>query len=183
MGGPGSGRWGWHDKAQTVDDGLTLDLGKLLRDGLLMSNRWGTLTWTSTRTGEYRAAVGYRVEPAGDDLTLTLDYRTTIRGTAYDVTEPIVLHATRQRNGGRRWWFTCPACGRRCAKLHSPPGRRYFWCRLCHGLTYTSCQESHKYDGLFRGMGWDPAIGRRLERHWKAEARDEARGTTRRRRR
>ncbi len=47
----GGGRWRWHDKAQTVDDGLTLDLGKLLRDGLLTPNRWGTLTWTSTRTG------------------------------------------------------------------------------------------------------------------------------------
>jgi hypothetical protein len=30
------------------------------------------------------------------------------------------------------------------------PGGRYFGCRQCHGLTYTSCQESHKYDGLYR---------------------------------
>jgi hypothetical protein len=67
--------------------------------------------------------------------------------------------------GGRRWWWTCPltingrACGRRVAKLHLPPGGRLFGCRVCHGLTFRSCQESHRHDRLFRllarGMGCD----------------------------
>jgi hypothetical protein len=46
-------------------------------------------------------------------------------------------------------------CGRRAGKLYLPPGGRYFGCRLCHGLTYTSCQESHKYDAAFRRLARD----------------------------
>ena len=30
------------------------------------------------------------------------------------------------------------------AKLYLPPGSRYFGCRRCHRLTYTSCQEHDK---------------------------------------
>jgi hypothetical protein len=68
------------------------------------------------------------------------------------------LTTTRPRFGGLRWWFVCPLvkndvpCGRRVGKLYLPPGGRYFGCRTCYDLTYTSCQESHKYDGLFRLM-------------------------------
>src|SRR5262249_22549062 len=48
-----------------------------------------------------------------------------------------------------RWsWAACPAAG--AGKLYLPPPARYFGCRICHGLTYTSCQESHKYDRLYR---------------------------------
>jgi hypothetical protein len=49
------------------------------------------------------------------------------------------------------------------AKLYLP--RRYFGCRHCHGLTYTSCQESHKFDSLNRlmaqNLGWSEADVRR----------------------
>jgi hypothetical protein len=47
------------------------------------------------------------------------------------------------------WWFRCPLvvagvpCRGRCRKLYLPPGARYFGCRRCHQLTYTSCRESH----------------------------------------
>jgi hypothetical protein len=47
----------------------------------------------------------------------------------------------------------------RVGKLYLPLGSRYFGCRHCHELTYASCQESHKYDTMFRYMaretGWD----------------------------
>jgi hypothetical protein len=36
--------------------------------------------------------------------------------------------------------------------LYLPPRARYFGCRHCHDLTYTSCQESHKYDGVYRRL-------------------------------
>jgi hypothetical protein len=35
-------------------------------------------------------------------------------------------------------------CGRRVGKLYLPPGGRYYGCRQCHDLTYTSCQQSDK---------------------------------------
>ena len=36
------------------------------------------------------------------------------------------------------------ACYWQVAKLYLPPGSRYFGCRHCHNLTYTSCQEHDK---------------------------------------
>jgi hypothetical protein len=67
----------------------------------------------------------------------------------------IHLQTTYPRFGGLRWWFLCPltvngyACSRRVGKLYLPPGSRYFGCRHCYALTYTSCQESRKYDGWY----------------------------------
>lgn len=42
--------------------------------------------------------------------------------------------------GGLRWWFHCPQCERRCAKLHL---REFFACRVCQGLAYQS-QRLHR---------------------------------------
>jgi hypothetical protein len=44
---------------------------------------------------------------------------------------------------------------RQAGRLYLPSGSRYFGCRACHDLTYTSCRESHKrgsrlYSGLRR---------------------------------
>jgi hypothetical protein len=54
------------------------------------------------------------------------------------------------------------------SKLHLPPGGRYFGCRHCYDLTYTSCQESRKYDGLARflagDLGTDLATAKELMR-------------------
>jgi hypothetical protein len=63
---------------------------------------------------------------------------------------PVRIATTRPRFGGLRWWFICPLivngrrCNRRVGKLYLPPAARYFGCRHCHDLTYTSCQEHDK---------------------------------------
>ncbi len=77
------------------------------------------------------------------------------------------LVTTEPTYGGRRWWFLCPLTRqdggppRRVAKLYLPPGGTYFGSREAYGLTYTSCQESGKFDGLYRqlaaNMGTDVA--------------------------
>jgi hypothetical protein len=79
------------------------------------------------------------------------------------------LAATRPRFGGRRWWFLCPLsrdgrqCGRRVGKLSLPPGGRYFGCRHCYDLTYTSAQEHDKrVDALRRNPAALEAILARL---------------------
>jgi hypothetical protein len=70
----------------------------------------------------------------------------------------VQLTATRPRFGGLRWWFICPLvvngrpCNRRFGTLHLPPQARYFGCRHCYNLTYTSCQESHKDDRHYRWL-------------------------------
>jgi hypothetical protein len=78
---------------------------------------------------------------------------------------------TRPTYGGVRWWFVCPLVRRdggpprRVAKLYLPRGGRYFGSRVAYGLTYASCQESGKFQGLFRHlaaeMGSDEAVVRR----------------------
>ena len=73
----------------------------------------------------------------------------------------VALQTTFPRLGGARWWFTCPlvvdgrACERRVAKLYLPPNGRYYGCRRCNRLSYTSCQESRKYDSLCRMLDRD----------------------------
>lgn len=41
--------------------------------------------------------------------------------------------------GGRRYWFSCPRCGRRAGKLYATEDWRNYTCRLCLGLVY-KCQ-------------------------------------------
>jgi hypothetical protein len=38
-------------------------------------------------------------------------------------------------------------------KLHRPLMLDTFLCRLCHDLTYESCQKSHCYDWLYAHLG------------------------------
>lgn len=41
-------------------------------------------------------------------------------------------------SGGRRWWFSCPECGRRCDLLYLRPGGIKLACRRCCGFAYAS---------------------------------------------
>ena len=77
-----------------------------------------------------------------DTLTAALDYELLLGGRIEKQAYAIRLRATRPHYGGRRWWFECPACGRRCFKMCLPPGARVFACRGCYDLTYRSAQEA-----------------------------------------
>jgi hypothetical protein len=107
------------------------------------------------------------LDPRSADILLS--YPVRVRGGGYEwaYCRPL-LEGTAQHFGGVRWWFLCPlaGCGRRVAKLYLPPGGRYFGCRRCHRLTYTSCQESGQFRALYgrlaAEMGTDPATARRV---------------------
>ena len=60
MGGLGSGRH-WGCNRATVEDGLTLDINKLVRDRNLRLGewRWGTLTWRRVPSGEEVGSIGH----------------------------------------------------------------------------------------------------------------------------
>ena len=79
---------------------------------------------------------------------IVLSYRYRFNGGDWqDVEEPVGLVRVPCRLGGSRPYFLCPgvvngvACGRRVAKLYGPG--RYFLCRHCYGLTYTSQSEDN----------------------------------------
>ena len=39
-------------------------------------------------------------------------------------------------NDGKRWWFTCPLCERRCGVLYQHPVSKTLGCRICLNLRY-----------------------------------------------
>jgi len=177
MGGYGSGRWGYHSKATTVEESRLIDISRWMREDIIVSDtrRMGAWIWTNSYTGERAASIGYEANTTVTLPWVRLSYTITPTGgdpEHYDY--KILLVTTRPHFGGVRWWFVCPlvGCGRRVGKLYLPPGSRYYGCRHCYQLTYESCQESHKYDGLWRKIGADtgfePAdVGRMMNRMMK----------------
>lgn len=158
MGGSGSTRWGFHWKKTTVEECLQLSIaglrpgrGESIADLVGTS---GSITWSRG------ASVGFRVERANHNLMLYLGY--SFNGQSK--VQKIRLSETECNYGGVRYWFHCPYCYRRVAKLYAPAGN--FACRHCHELTYTSAQEAHQFDSLKRilGAGLDM-----LDEHYKVQ--------------
>lgn len=180
MGGYGSGRWQYRTTRYTVEDCSPLDVNKLRRDKLLYEPPAGTivpgsLNWHNTRTKEKMGSAGYRIERDAGGIVFRLQYK----AGEVEVDLPVQIERLPQNFGGERWWFRCPLvvngipCQRRCGKLYLPPGGRYFGCRHCHDLTYTSCNESHQFDSMFRGLARDMGPGtdwrevqRVMKRRW-----------------
>jgi len=160
MGGSGSGR---HGTRTTVEDCLLLSADRLMHLKVFdrTGSHWGTLMWQNTATGEAIAAVQYKVDPLHEDNDSLL-LRYTITRTREPVQYAVRLTSTISPWRSVRWWFMCPLirtrgiCGRRIGKLYLPPQYNYFGCRHCYNLTYTSCNESHKYDSRLR---FDPQRG------------------------
>lgn len=123
MGGVGSGRYRWRQRATTVEECWVLALRTV----------GGSPTFVLSVPGQ-------DVEPA-------------------HVACPghVALTTTRPHFGGVRWLFRCPAvhegasCNRRVARLYAMNcDAAPFACRQCHGLTYRSCQQTHRWAGLAR---------------------------------
>lgn len=68
----------------------------------------------------------------------------------------ILLEATRPHFGGKRWWFRCPACDRRCGVLYVKDG---IACRECFDLTYElRVKPWLAFDNIMQGWGADSDI-------------------------
>lgn len=154
MGGYGSGRRGFYSKKDTVEDCLAIDINWCIRNGYIKPDHWnmGALTWS--RNGEKTSSISYESRCDMDPPYVRLMY--TWRKTD-EVDFRVYLTTTSPNYGGVRWWFICPLitkgryCGKRVGKIYSAPGSRYFGCRHCQDLTYTSCQEHDKrIDALVR---------------------------------
>jgi hypothetical protein len=139
MGGFGSGRWQLHDKRQTVEDCVILDIA-VLNDGKLFSYGFATDTIQFTNAlGQTIGSAHVTVETSITKPYVTIRFgRAEKRGTE----QTIFLKTTEPHFGGLRWWFCC-ACGNRVGKLYRVPYGRHFGCRRCNDITYTSCQKSH----------------------------------------
>ena len=89
---------------------------------------------------------------------MRLHYR--LNGEPKDFRVP--LETTRPNYGGRRWWFRCPANGRRVAKLHSPPGGDIFASRRAYGLAYRNQRADERAltrsQDIRMKLGGDPSL-------------------------
>ena len=186
MGGSGSTRWDGYTPRTTVENCRALCVYRLAQEGAIGPGvHWsGLWCWTDAQTGERRASVGCEVSPAKEDFSV-LKLKYTFAGESEPVRMQVLLMPTSPHFGGLRFWFICPLvvsgspCNWRVAKLYLPPGGRYFGCRHCYDLTYTSSQEAHEHDVLFkwiaRQRGYDfEALGM-ASRHMLREARRRSR--------
>lgn len=119
MGSILSGRYGRRTNRRTTDDYLSFDVRYLARKALLKPGSVFTLTWTKR---------GKTV----DSLAATAEAGRLIVANSYGG-YPVRLEWTRCRLGGRRAWFRCPQCGRRCCLLYRAWG---YACRECLRLAY-----------------------------------------------
>ena len=171
MGGSGSGSWKTLDKKTTVEECGSIDALRWQRVGILqpsVSNYSGRWRWFDPDTKEEYGSIGYQSDCDKTFGSVRLSYTVTREEGKVPLDYRVRLTTTTTPWGKLRWWFICPLvadgrpCGRRVRKLYMPGGGRYFGCRHCYDLTYTSCQESHEYDRLYRDLGAAAGVPARL---------------------
>lgn len=165
MGGYGSGRTGYKQKAESC---RSLDVNKMHREGCLSEGWRGNWQWS--RNGEVLSVIGMRAEQG----RIVLDYRVRQHGGEWEpTTQPVKIDHVDCNFGGQRPFYLCPGivngqhCGRRVGKLFS--GGRYFLCRHCYNIAYNS-QSEPRYDRMLRranklrmALGGEPGAA-----HWIA---------------
>src|SRR5262245_27340942 len=130
MGGSGGGNhyhWWRRPKKTVVEDCLSLDANRWMREGILKAgvHRAGTWRWTYRSGSGF--SIGYEVltlEAGSPRLRLSYWWTWGGTGTPESADYHVRLATTRPRFGGRRWWFVCPLvaggrpCSRRVGKLY-----------------------------------------------------------------
>ena len=158
MGGYGSGRHGGWPTVEACDtlvisvDDITRPIRRGLRklgiqsiaDGRVAELPWRTWHWTLSGDDAPWASVECRLE---------LRARTGTAWLRYDVDHfshrtgpqeyPVSMVTTPCRFGGLRWWWICPATGRRVRKLYLPNGGTRFLSRGpgAYKLAYASQRQ------------------------------------------
>ena len=137
------GRIAYGGGRTTCESCKSLDVRRWHREGRLQAGQSFPVSWT------------YRGEPSGSisvwtetgSVILTFSWRGSGGSERKSIEQRVPIVWTRCHFGGRRPWFQCTAfargryCGRHVAKLYLG-GSAVFACRHCHGLAYSSQQES-----------------------------------------
>ena len=155
MGGRGSGRRSSYCGKPETNDSMPLDIRKLARAGVLMPGL--SFSWQWLVNDRQVAGISIRV-----DLhhSLVLAYR--VKSTGELVEQRVHTQTSACHLGGERRWFTCPRCNKRVAVLYAPG--KYFACRNCYGLGYTTQKEgagdraASRAEKLRKRLGWEAGI-------------------------
>ena len=128
----GRGRWyrsSWF-KRDTVDDKLRLPIDFVRKCWGLDNAVAASMLWH--RGKDKIGEIGLYILPGRG---VKLDYN--FKG---EPVETLIRFAYSAQNlGGRRAWWVCPDCGRRCAVLYGGPR---FLCRKCAGVDYYRTQQN-----------------------------------------
>ncbi|CAN5490743.1 hypothetical protein BH10CHL1_BH10CHL1_01660 [soil metagenome] len=124
------GRWYRWNKRDTLSELLELDISRFAKAVCLDVECLGGWSWMWSN--RRKTAISYTVLP-GRGVRLQYTYN-----TADSLNYVVSVVNTTPNYGGRRWWWLCPACARRCRILY---GGKYFVCRKCSGCYYESQQS------------------------------------------
>jgi hypothetical protein len=156
MGAFGSGKWA-DAMTRKATTGLcrTLNAKRLKEAGVFDGDLPVSIAWVN-EWGEDAGFVTITRQSDGHGNTSHLRLES---GGSVTVTASIIrVTTTPCFYGGVRYWLLCPAvrdgllCENRVGALYLPPGGSVFGCRHCWGLTYDSCQQSHKYDRVMNHL-------------------------------
>lgn len=150
MGGIGSGNRRQTGR-DTCESYTRIELPYLRKRGMLEPGYYGSLSWSRS------------VEPSGDirfrmhTTSIELIYKFREGGAEWlDVNERIPFAFTHQHLGGRRRWFVCLSCNRKCAILY---GGAYYRCRKCWNLAYSSQHEGPSERALSQAQKFRRRLG------------------------
>lgn len=156
MGGFGSGNRYRYGTKGTVEGRTWLDVNCWARKGHLTPGRSFSCEWTWGDGS--KSSINVHVEST---WSIRLTYRTRSGGEVdwTDADYSILLERTPCRFGGERTWFLCPGrgCGRRVAKLYC--AGRYYVCRHCGHLAYSSQREDVGDRALSRAQAIRKKLG------------------------
>jgi len=166
MGGLGSGRPP-DVYSGTVEECLSLDVNRFAREGSIGKGcqASGIISWDGPLG--IKSSIGFEAQCFMKNGYMRLQYTVSSFAMGEQVVNyNVELITTKPHLGGVRWWFICPNqdCEKMVAKLYQPPGARYFLCRTCQNLTYTSCRDSHKYDSYYKQIAADTGLDIKLVR-------------------
>ncbi len=139
-------------KKATVEDCLSVDANDLVHLKLMQPGRRSTTIWWSYGNSSKNVAGCWVQVTIMDEAYVEFGYNEKII--------KVMLSGYTPGFGGCRYFFLCPVCGRRMRTLHFKGDK--IACRLCHNLTYRSCQEGHEFDSLFKRL----ADGERFSWHY-----------------
>jgi hypothetical protein len=168
MGGFGSGRWA-DVMTRKVNTGLcrSISVKTLKQMGVFddeSSDEVFCIRWINELGDDAgKVTITRYFSGNGNKTSLQVNIEGFVTSTRQDAggfvtSQDVSITTTPCHYGGGRYWFRCPAvvdgvlCENRVGVLYLPPGGTVFGCRQCHGLTYESCQQSHKYDRVFEHL-------------------------------
>lgn len=136
MGGSGSGNWYRFDSKTIAEHCCSIDVRQLSRWGYLKPWLRYPLKWNN------ESNIVIETKPGAIELFYGISRNEQPRE---DVHIEVPLSWSSCNYGKERPWFICPGkdCGRRVAKLYL--AGKYFLCRHCHNLAYSSQRQAKEF--------------------------------------